>query len=87
MSSIMWQARAEREDNAVEYEHRSKILQFPSSHAQANAAQAAMSLEEDREAVRRESRRAAIRVQIERYEMLIKALRVEDQLLEAPSNV
>lgn len=77
-----------------------KVLNFPKVgvHAVANARQGAMSLEEDREATRREQRRAAIRQQIEELSManawaeldiarrndLIESLRTEDQLLGVP---
>jgi hypothetical protein len=68
------------------------VLNFPARgpHAKANAAYAAQLLESDR----REMRRAQIRDlldfyrwEIEHRERLMKALRIEDQLLEAPSHV
>lgn len=77
-----------------------KVLRFPKVgiHAVANARQGAVSLEEDREATRREYRRAEIRRQIDELNManawaeldiarrndLITTLRTEDQLLEVP---
>lgn len=87
---IMWQARDEREDNAVEYQHRSNVHYLPGQHARTNAAYSAQLLEADR----RECRRAAIReiiethqAEIARRNRLINTLRVEDQLLEAPDHV
>jgi hypothetical protein len=88
--NIMWHAADIREENRIEYQHRQNVLTFPGPHAKSNAAYAAQLLEADR----RETRRAEIRVliesnrlEIERRAKLIQALRIEDQLLEAPSHV
>lgn|SRR3990167_5715708 len=90
-------------DWLIEYEHvpPSNVVWLNTPHARANARQMALSTEEDREATRREHRRAAIRQHIDELQMangwaeldiarrndLIASLRVEDQLLEVPRHV
>lgn len=48
----MWQARDEREENAVEYEHRSNVHYLPCAKAKQQAELSAIALEQDRRLTR-----------------------------------
>jgi len=50
--NIMWKAAQIRDENALEYEHRTNVHYLPGAHAVRNARQAALLVEEDRRATR-----------------------------------
>jgi hypothetical protein len=50
--NVRFDAREIREDNAVEYQHKTNVHYLPSAHAVRNAAQAALLVEADRRQTR-----------------------------------
>jgi hypothetical protein len=69
----------EHPDN-VNFEYRPNVITFPGDHARANAAQAAMLLEADRAAVRRDELRSDLHKQ--RNRLLVELARIDAALTE-----
>jgi hypothetical protein len=85
--NIKFRAREIREENALEYEHRTNVHYLPGAHAVRNAAQAALLVEEDRRATRMSEIEAELEIESsKRHEadLRIHSLMNEYDSLRAP---
>jgi hypothetical protein len=82
-----FRAREFRDENAIEYEHRTNVHYLPGAHAVRNAAQAALLVEEDRRATRMSEIEAELEIESsKRHEadLRIHTLMNEYDALRAP---